>query len=370
MKFTLTTKPLKDALQLVIINGNISKFFEKSTVLQISVDGDTLILNTEATSLLSEARLKGSNSSGERGMAIVDNVLFKNLIGTIDTSEVSLEFDDNAVIVESGKSQFSVPKIFGEDDGVSIDKPADEESVQSGLCGEVRPAIWKYIQTHQMYAIATSIMHRVYMRAWADKDRGVLTGNPETSIFTYQPQSDMQDCCLLTQTVVNLLSSLDDATKLYRKDETHYVADMDTDSIRFRAEFSVDEESEDGIGVYDADMIFEMIFDESQEEVSIKKSKLLSAIKQASLFTTASDSFITVESGASGVKIKNGSADCLISSGSFSSYSVEFSMSDFSSVIGHMDGDDISISPIVKDDEVFGLRFSSGKLVALLGSID
>ena len=145
---------------------------------------------------------------------------------------------------------------------------------------------------------------------------------------------------------------------------------MDIDSIRFRSEFSVDVEDADGIGVYDSEMIFEMIFDDSQSDVAVKKSKISSAIKQASLFSSSSDSFITVESGSNGIKIKNGSANCLVESGDFDEYSVEFSVSDFSSVVNHMDGDDIKISPIVKDGEVFGLRFTAGQMIALLGSVD
>ena len=84
MKFSLNVKPLKDAMDLGIINGNISKFFEKSTVVELSVSGNELQLNTQATSLLSEAVIKGNNEDGQEAYAIVDCVLFKSLIGSLD----------------------------------------------------------------------------------------------------------------------------------------------------------------------------------------------------------------------------------------------------------------------------------------------
>ena len=56
MRFTVNTKPLQDVLDLVVVQGNISKFYQKSTILQISVDDKKrLQFNSEADSVISEA---------------------------------------------------------------------------------------------------------------------------------------------------------------------------------------------------------------------------------------------------------------------------------------------------------------------------
>lgn len=371
MKFSLNVKPLKDSMDLGVINSNISKFFEKSTVIELTVNDNELHLNTQATSLLSEAVILGNNEDNGTGNAIVDCTLFKSLIGSLDSNEVTLDFQDTVLVVKSGRSKFNVPKLLTDEDGASLDKPVSEEELSSKFCGELNPSTWKYIQDHQLYAVAASQIHKVYTRVWVSKDKGVLTGDPNNSIFTYQPDSDLDSDCLVSCTIVNLLSALDEGTKLYHVNDTTYVAKMDVDSFSFCAQFTVEHENENNIGEYDSDMIFDMVLDESQNEIPVLKNSMSSNVKQALLFSSASNPYISVKAEETGVYLVNDNVNCKISKETSDIlYDIQFMLSDIDTVVSHMDDNDMTMSPIVKGGEVFGVRFKSGDMVALLGGVD
>lgn len=370
MKFNLSTKPLKDAMDLGIISSNISKFFEKSTVIELTVEDDTLRLNTQATSILSESYIQGHNEGGQGvASAIVDATLFKSLIGTIDASEIGLTFGDNALVVTYGKSKFNVPLLLTDEDEVSLDRPKTDD-LDSHFCGELHPDTWKYIQEHQLYAVAMSQIDKAYTRVWVSEDKGVLTGDPNLSLFTYQPSCDLVGSCLVSTTVVNLMSILDAGSKMYNIDDDNYVVVVDQDSFKFVSQFTVDHENSNGIGSYASDMIFDMVLEDSDNEVNIEANKLYGTIKQAALFVTPSDPLIYMESGSDGLKLTNNNVDCKISSDASMEYSIGFTVSDIDTVVSHMGGENLTMSPIIKENEVFGIRFKSGDMVALIGGVE
>ena len=371
MQFSLNVAPLKSALDLAVVNSNISKFFEKSTVVELSVTGSKLFVNTQATALLSEVVIPGNNVDNGEASAIVDCVLFKQLVSTIDGNEMTLDFQDNFLVVKCGKSKFNVPKLLSDEDAASLDKPVSDSDVADSLCGELHVDVWKYIQNHQLYAVALSQINKVYTRVWVNNDKGVLTGDPTLSIFTYQPSSDLDSSCLVSSTIVNLLATLDSGTKLYRASDTSYLVVMDTDAFSFRAQFNVDREDETGIGVYDSDMILDMVLDDTQKGVKVPKSKMNSTVKQASLFSSASNPYVYVSAGSDGVRMTSDNVNCLLSPDTSDvEYNVKFAISDVDMVVSHMETEDVELYPIVKEGEVFGVRLVSGNLTALVGGAE
>lgn len=371
MKFSLNVKPLKDAMDLGIISGNISKFFEKSTVVELSVTGSELQLNTQATSLLSEATIKGNNEDGGDAYAIVDCMLFKSLIGSLDSNTVTLDFQDTSVVVKSGKSKFNVPKLLTDEDDVSLDKPVSVNDLGNKFCGQLDVNVWKYIKDHQLYALASSMVYKVYTKVWVDKEQGVLTGDSENSMFTYYPKGDLQGTNLVSSTIVNLLSSLEETTKLYSVDTTTYVACMSVDSFDFRAQFTVDVDGDSRIGDYGSDMIFNMVLDDSQSEVPVSKDNMYADIKRASLFSSAFNPTITLKADDNGVYLVNDNVNCCLNSDSSDiDYELVFNVSELDTVVSHMDLSDLSMSPVVKEGEVLAIRFKSDNgFVALIGGI-
>lgn len=371
MKFNLNVQPLKDAMNLGIISSNISKFFEKSTVIQLTAEGNTLRINTQATSLLSEAVISGDNEDGNAATAIVDCTLFKSLVGTLTSNEMSLDFQENSLVVESGRSRFNVPKLLTDEDAASLDRPASTDKLKGKHCTELKPATWKYIQDHQLYAVAMSQIQKVYTRVWVSANKGVLTGDPQMSLFTYQENNALDSDCLVSSTVVNLLSVLDEGSQLYHYNDSSYVVVMTCDAFTFTSQFTVEHESESGIGTYAADMIFEMVLDDSQQSVKVSRSKMYANIKQASLFASSSNPLISVEADDKGIKLVNKNVNCRIAKeNSGMQYTACFTVNDIDTVVSHLDEEDILVTPIVKDDEVFGLRFSTSNMVALLGSVE
>lgn len=370
MRFKLNVTPLKDAMNLCIISSNISKFFEKSTVIQLTAEGSNLRLNTQATSLLSEVVIKGDNEDNSTACAIVDNSLFKSLISSLDVNEVTLDFQDTVLEVKAGRSKFNVPKLLMDEDGICLDRPILEENLQDRTCSELHPSIWKYIQEHQLYAVASNQIHKVYTYVWVDSDKGVLTGDPNMSFFTYQPNSDLGSNCLISNTIVNLLAAMEEGTQLYMINDTNYLVKMNIDSFSFCSQFTVEHEDETGIGIYDSDMIFDMVLDEYQTESCVSRGKLSSNIKQAQLFASSTNSLISVESNDKGMYLVNDNVNCRISKDIGREYSCSFNLSDLDIVVSHIDEDNMTVSPIVKEEEVFGLRFKSGDMVALVGGVE
>lgn len=371
MEFKLNTKPLKDALDLTVVNINISKFFEKSTVIELSVEGNKLRLNTQATSLLSEAYINGYCDEQGTASAIVDNTLFKNLISTLESNEVSLEFTDNALVVKSGKSKFNVPLLFiSEDDALSLDRPqAVTEQLQ--YFGELDTDAWKLIRDNQLYALSISQIYKVYTRVWMGKEQGTITGDPTMSFFTYNSNNPLNSTCMLSSTVVNLLSSLENGSKIYKIDEDNYSVFMDVDSFTFNTQFTVEHEGQDDIGDYNSEVVLSKVLDDSVTKVPVSKSKIYKYAKQASLFK--SDAVIYIRSNGNEVRLVNDDVDCVLSTETTGmEYNIGFVVSDLAVVVSHMVSEDLSMNPLVdpESQEVYGVRFTGDELYTILGGVE
>jgi hypothetical protein len=60
VKFTVSTKPLSNALDLGVINANISKYYQTSCLAQITCNKHDLRINLEASFIRTELHPKGS----------------------------------------------------------------------------------------------------------------------------------------------------------------------------------------------------------------------------------------------------------------------------------------------------------------------
>ena len=116
MKFTVSTKPLQDGLSLGVIKSNVSKFYQKSCLAQITADKHTLTINLEAASITSELLFKGVGEGEDKVTTFVDCLMLKDLVSTLDNNTTILEFVDGGVILISGKSKFTLPQMIDESD--------------------------------------------------------------------------------------------------------------------------------------------------------------------------------------------------------------------------------------------------------------
>ena len=90
MIFECNTKPLSDALNLGVINSNVSNFHKKSCIVQVSATKSDLVINIESSRICTQLNLKGRGDSDDYSTIFVDSLLIKQLMNTFDTPKVSL----------------------------------------------------------------------------------------------------------------------------------------------------------------------------------------------------------------------------------------------------------------------------------------
>ena len=148
MNFTCSTKPLKDALGLGVVKSNVSKFYQKSCLAQLTATNSDLRINLEASYVSTELRLKGQgdNTEDSRSTVFVDCLTLSDLVNTFESSTITLEFTQGGLILHSGKSKFTLPQIVEESD-LELKRPQEVSADADKL--ELAKSNWKFIKDHQ-----------------------------------------------------------------------------------------------------------------------------------------------------------------------------------------------------------------------------
>lgn len=351
MRFRLNTKPVVTGLDLAIINSNVTKFFQKSVMVQLTIENSQLRVNTEASSIQSELVFSGEASGDGCNQVFIDSLLFKNLMNTITSDIVEFEFKEDGLTVYSGKSHFNLPNLTSAD-SLELRRPTALESTRAGM--DVNQQNWTFIKDQQLYAIAMSFTHPVYRNVWLDGQGNVLVGDFDNSIFTHSSKSGLDTTCLLTDTIVNLLTTVPEDSKII-KVGTHYEIYVEKDSFTYLCEFVPQYESEE-VGDYSSDMILEL-FDHSDQSILLDLNKVSTYIKQAELFATTVDATIDLVTSGDVLKLQNKNVDCEIQIvNPFEDFSLRFQISFLKDALSHMDKDEVHICPLVQEgDGVTGL---------------
>lgn len=302
MKFTMSTKPLSTALDLAVIKENISDQWMKSCLAQLTVRGRDLVINLEADRIASELRFSGAPESEAMECSVfVDCLLLKQLVATLESSTVELEFvgapgDVSALVLHAGKSKLTLPKMIDGDE-LSLTAPR-ESDYDAANSVEIDKSGWKFVKDHQMYALSMSFTYPVYTYVYVSEDGDVIAGNINTSLFTYSDKSNLKKTCLLKDTIINLFNTLPEGSKII-PGEDKYLITVSTDSFDYVAEFSPRYESEPDIGSYNADLLKE----ELQHPVTcldVNPSVILKTLNQSLLLSggdSQADITFHIESG-------------------------------------------------------------------------
>ena len=367
MKFTVSTTPLKSGLNLGIVNANVTKFYPQSTVVQLSANSNTLTINLGAISILSEIRLRGVGDGD--GAIIVDNMLLKQLIATITTPQVDLEFAQNALIIHAGKSTYTLPKVMDVEDA-QFPRPKDVSAEEIDTASELSKDDWKFIKDHQMYARGTSTSNPVYTYVWVGESGDVLVSDYITGLFTHSSSGNFDNTCLLQESVINLLNGLPDGAKLVQRNGI-YTAVVITDGYEYIAEFTPKHESEE-IGNYNAPIIMNMMFDDERPISTVSVSDITTALNQSALLSSNKEPelYLTVDDEC--VVIKDDHVNCVIpATGSPEEpYTIKFASPILKQVISKCSETTIEISPVINDNVPSGIVIGSNKLtVAVAGKI-
>ena len=369
MKFTTNTKPLADSLSLGIINSNVSNFHKKSCVVQISADATTLKINIEAAMICTELKLKGTGE-GEPATVFVDSLLFKQLIGTLDSSTVTLEFESDGLKIQSGKSKFTLPKMIDDTDFALVSPSVPD---YNATAVDINKSAWKFIKDNQMYAVSMGFVHPVYTKIWVGESGDVLVGNIDTGRFTHSTMGNLGTTCLLSDTIINLFTSLPDGSKLI-KEGRDYIIQFTADSYSYITQFTPLYEEDEGVGSYNAPLIIDKM-QTSDKSVKIPTAPITKLLNQAILLSTTSEDTINLTVENSSMHLRNKDVDGEIAGDGDSTinFQLEFKLDALKEVIANYSEDAIHLSVLGdadNPDEAAGIIVWSDNLVTMIAGVE
>lgn len=284
MTYTVATKPFYEGICLVVVNSNISKFNRKSSVIQVSVKDNLLLLNTEADNVKSEVRLKGGYEGSESASVLVDCVMLKQLVSTFDSAVTKIEFVENGMILYSGSSKFTVPMI-ADVDNLELNRP--DVTSERKYTTDLKKENWKFVDDHQMFSLSMSFTNAVFTRVWVGNSGDVIVGDMDNSIFTHSTKSTLDETCLLQESIINMFVSVPDGTKISKLNSS-YLLSAQTDSYELYSEITPDSESNPKYGSYNSDIILDMLHKTEVSAVVVDSAAILKALNQSELLRSES----------------------------------------------------------------------------------
>lgn len=365
MEFKTNTEPLSNALNLGIVNANVSKFYNPSCVAYLTASRNQLVINLEAERLLTEIRVPGMGSTNDKVSIFVDCLKLKQLVNTFDTNTIDLIFGDDGLTLKSGSAKFTLAKMLDEE--IEMKKPdsPNPDDVQV----EVNKDDWKFISDKQMYAIAMNYVHPVYTRAWVGDQGDVIVGDYDNSLFTHSDKGSLGVTCLLKDTIINLLNSLPEGSKLASHGHS-YLVHVKTDGYEMLTQFTPEYEGEDDIGSYNADIILS-IFNKPEENIQFNPQLINKFLSQADIISDSSDDTITIKFEDGVLWFTGNNVDLPIKvDGSCEAFHLPFKAKFLKSVLSKYAGDKIHLAPTYNDDELVGITVWSDDLVTSLAGVE
>lgn len=370
MKFVVNTKPLIDALNLTVINQNVSKYYLMSCVVQLTATKNSLTVNVEASRIFSQATLKGMGDSDGPVVTYVDTLLFKQLVSTFETATTTLEFTDGGLVLYSGKSKFSLGKMVSEEDAdISLKVPTLEGVSQTSI--PVDKQNWRFVKDKMLYALAMSYAEPIYTYVYLGDQGDVITGDFEAGLFVHSERSNLGRTCIVPDTIVNLLNSLPEGAKMYEKGLS-YVVSFNSDAFSYLSEFLPLYEDDEEVGSYRSDAVLGVMTTSESGSLILDTAVINKFLSQASIFSTSTEDTIelSVENGI--LKLKDSNVECEqdVSGFSTDSYVLKFRTDLLKSVLSKFTGDTIYIKPTYMEDELSGMLFWDDELSTVLSVVD
>lgn len=369
MNFTVSTKPLNDALSLGVIKSNVSKFYQKSTLAEVTADRKTLRINLEAASVTSELVLKGVGDEDGPKTVFVDCLMLKDLVSTLDTNSIVIEFVSGGITLHAGKSRFNLPQVLEEAD-IELKKPSPVPAESEII--DLAKADWKFVDDHQMFAIAMSYIHPVYTHVWVGEKGDVLVGDYDNGIFTRSAKSKLGSTCLLSDTIINLFNSLPEGSRIARVGDS-YLIKLSTDSFEYSAEFTPKSEMDEGVGSYNSEAIFSILQTDESKAIKVNTGKINKVLSQATLLSKDAENTIEVSVQGNELILKDDNVDCHveIEGQAPAEYSQKFKTVLLKSMLANMDEETIRITPNYGEGDVLvGIVAWTKNMSVVLASVE
>lgn len=373
MIFKVGTKPLCESLNLGVINANVSKFYRRSCVARLFATENELKINLEASRIASEITLKGKGDSTECKPIFVDCLLLKQLVNTFDSSVTEIEFQENGVVLHSGKAKFTLARENADIDAaeISFKAPAEVSGLADGI--DVNKANWKYVKDHQLYALAMSFAYAVYTRVWVGGDGDVIVGDFDQSLFTHSKKSNLPNTCLLSDTIINLFNSLPDDSKIYPLEKS-YVVNVSTDGYDFRSQFEPEYEDDGEVGDYHSEIILNILTHPESGYVKVDTAQLSKFLSQAELLSKSTEDKIKVIVTQDELILQDNNVQCKADIhkmfDKIEEYTVEFKMASLKSVLTSYDSETICIAPSITENEIAGILVWDDNQTTVLAQVD
>lgn len=367
MNFKTNTKPLSESLSLGVINSNVTKFFAPSIVAILTATRNQLIINLETQSILTEIKLQGMGSEDGPVTLFVDCLLFKNLISTLDSTTIDLEFNEDGLVVKSGKSTFTLPKMI--DDDVAINRP--DSDVNFDDFHEMDITGWKFIKDNQLYAIAMNFVRPVYTFVYVGEAGDVIVGDFDNFLFTHSMKSELHNTCLLTSSIVNLFASLPEGAKICKKGR-NYLLYVKTDAFEILSDIQPAYEDEDRVGSYNADIVMTAMQKDEHNCMKLDPTVMNKFLSQADLLKNSNESKINFSFDGNNIHLLGDNVDCILGTESTcnTTFSVNFKASTLKSALSKYVDDKISIGPVLVEGEVSGIIVWSDELTTAIAGVD
>ena len=365
MQFITNTKPLADALNLAILTSNISRYFQKSYIVQLTANSDTLSINVEYDSVLTEISLKGSGDSSELVSTMVDSNTLRQLINTLETATVTLCFTESGLTVLSGKSKFSLPRTVDENIDMNLTRPISFDPSLPSV--QLQADNWKFVKDHQMFAVAMSYAMPLYRLVWVGDSGDVLVGDMKNSIFTHTSMSNLSRTCMLADTIINIFVSAPENTEIQSRGD-NYILHASGDSFDYTSQIIPAYESEQ-TGSYNADIIMSTL-DTSGDFIRFNPSVMSKLLSQADLLAASTEEIITLGTSEGSLHLHDSSIDGDIEyEGSCDAFSIDFKRAQLKDIISNYN-DSVNMHTVVADGEVVGLVFWDENLTICCAGVD
>lgn len=367
MQFICNTKPFADSLDLGIINSNVSNFHQKSCTVELTASDKMLKINIEASQIYTEILIPGKGE-GNPATVFVDSLLLKNLASTFESPTITLNFEENGLIITSGKSKFTLPKMI---DGDDFDLRAPEVPASLDGAIDIDQSDWKFIKDNQMYAISMAFINPVYTKVWVGEKGDVLVGDFDNSLFTHSVHSKLGKTCLLSDTIINLFNSLPAGSKIVPLGDS-YVIQLKTDSYEYLTQFTPLYETDESVGSYNSDIFLGMMQHVDDSAMKINTVAITKALNQALLLSTNSQDSIYFElkDGKVNLNDKNVECDIAVTGNVSGEYRVEFNLERLKKVIANYADESISICPMEQEGEVVGIMVWNDSLTTIVAGIE
>lgn len=370
MQFTLSTKPLADALNLGVIPGNISKYFRVSCLAQLTASAKELRINLQASGICTEMTLRGQGDMTEEITAFVDCLTLKQIVATFEAATTTIEFVDGGVILHSGSSRCTLSQPVDSNDG-QLARPS--APVEGAVANKIDLNNWKFIKNHQMFAIGLSFAHPIYTKVWMGQSGDVIVGDFDNSLFTFTKQGKLGRTCILTDTIINLFTSLPDGATIAESGNSYRI-DVNTDGFSYVAELTPQYEDDPAVGSYRADGIMESAQRDTENCITVPKAPLDKFFNQAIILTSSNSNKVTLTlTGSKTLEIKDENVKSTFDvNGNCKDFTVPIELGQLSEIVSHVDKESMTMSPIYGEDEtsVEGLVIWTDSLTVVVGAKD